>query len=400
MNKSIKEDLQIPVANLSVRQIEIQELASASMLLSLGVRASSGEEQRFEGQGDSLQSAVEQAVGWLCAGPIRVVEMERAPEGDGGAQRISVKIESETKQRKGVGSFVHASSEVGFCVAAVRAASQAGLLKSQYRAKNQKVFRVWATELVDELVEVLEVQNVPSLARMQAEGIVLEHTNRVASSAVVTSTNYPKPNSVLGLFDNSAWLFDAQGRKRNAFTETDLWLAWYPGLDNEEQLVGDVVDSMPSSPETAIPWVVWLFENPRSWLRFRGAVNLEDHDVLHVLLGRGLQDQDEAFVLGFAMGTSKRSNWLQYWVFKFVLAWLYPEPYRIPAFLQPAFDLGVRCGKETGARRLYSHSLGNLRGLSVGDARRQAEIDPGVLRRYYEWEQQEIPSTIASLRLP
>ena len=143
-----------------------------------------------------------------------------------------------------------------------------------------------------------------------------------------------------------------------------------------------------------------MFENPESRLRFRGAVDLADHDVLHVLLGRGLQDQDEAFVLGFAMGTAKRIRWHEYHLFKFVLSRLYPEPYRIPRYLHPAFDLGLKCGQETGARDLYRRSLKSLRPLSIEKARNESEIDPQVLRKYFRLEQAAIPTTIASLRLP
>jgi hypothetical protein len=217
---------------------------------------------------------------------------------------------------------------------------------------------------------------------------------------VLTAANYPRPDSILNLFDTSAWLFDSQGRRRDAYTDTDLWLAWYPGVHNDQQTVDEVIRTMPAAPPSKIPWIVRMFENPESWVRFRGAVDLEDHDVLHVLLGRGLQDQDEAFVLGFAMGTAKKVSWLQYWVFKLVLARLYPEPYRIPRFLQPAFNLGVRCGQATGAKDLYKRHLKRLRGLSLADARKEAEIDMGVVSDFYEQERQQIPFTIASLRLP
>jgi hypothetical protein len=289
---------------------------------------------------------------------------------------------------------------VAQAMAILRAVSHAALLKAAYRANHQKTLRGWSAALIRELSETFEIDAISDLQRLEAEGIALEHFNRVASAAVLTAANHPKPDSILSLFDTSAWLFDSQGRRRDAYTDTDLWLAWYPGVDNDELTVDEVIASLPAAPDSAIPWIVKLFENPQSWLRFRGAVDLEDHDIMHVLLGRGLQDQDEAFVLGFAMGTAKRVSWLEVRVFKFVLARLYPEPYSVPAFLQPAFDLGLRCGQETGVRNLYRRPLKELRALTLGDARHQAGIDMQVVRKYYELEQQQIPFTIASLRLP
>jgi hypothetical protein len=68
--------------------------------------------------------------------------------------------------------------------------------------------------------------------------------------------------------------------------------------------------------------------------------------------------------------------------------------------LQPAFDLGVQCGTKTGAVNLYKQSLKDLRGLTLGEARRRAGIDMNIVREFYQLEQQQIPFTIASLRLP
>lgn len=302
--------------------------------------------------------------------------------------------------RAGVGRYVSEDEGAGLVIAALRAASHAGMLRADYRANNQKVLREWSSELIAELNETLGIGELDDFKRLAAEGVVLEHLNRVASAAVVTAANHPRPDSILSLFDTSAWLFDSQGNRRDSYTDTRLWLAWYPGIENGHLTVDEVIESMPKAPPSKIPWIVRLFENPESWIRFRGAVDLEDHDVMHVLLGRGLQDQDEAFVLGFAMGTAKRISRFQYWVFKWALARLYPEPYRIPKFLQPAFDLGVRCGQETGAKDLYQRPLKDLRSLPLAEARSLAEIDMRVVRKYYEAEQQQIPFTIASLRLP
>lgn len=202
------------------------------------------------------------------------------------------------------------------------------------------------------------------------------------------------------MFDTSAWLYDASGKRRDSFTETDSWLAWYPGLENEDSTVGEILGTLPKVAESAIPWIVRFFENPESWFRFRGAISLADHDVLHVLLGRGLQDQDEAFVLGFAMGTAKSVSWFQYHIFKQVLVRLYPEPYRIPAFLLPAFDIGVQCGIDTGKKNLYRLPLNDLKDFTVKNARMRCGIETWVLRKGFIQEKEQIPFTIASLRLP
>jgi hypothetical protein len=81
-------------------------------------------------------------------------------------------------------------------------------------------------------------------------------------------------------------------------------LAWNPGLDNAYRSLGSIYQSMPGDVASAIPWYVRLLEHPSSPLALGGAVDLRGHDCVHILLGRGLLQQDEAFVLGFTMGRS------------------------------------------------------------------------------------------------
>lgn len=382
------------------------QAASGAAALScwLRIKCKSGEELCLEGQGTTEELAIEQALAPLCMRPFQVESARVIEQTDGQLQALVAVSAAPTgsgqSERAGVGRNIAGQRDMALIVATLRAVSHAGLLRAAYRANNQKVFRGWSRELIEELSEVFRLPTLDRWQQLEAEGLALETINRVASAAVLTAVNHPRPDSILSLFDTSAWLFDSRGQRRAAYTDTDLWLAWYPGIDNDDLTVDEVISSMPAAPESKIPWIVKLFENPDSWIRFRGAVDLEDHDVMHVLLGRGLQDQDEAFVLGFAMGTAKRVSRWQYWVFKFVLARLYPEPYRIPKFLQPAFDLGVKCGQATGSKNLYRQPLKQLRSLTLREARQQAGIDLQVVRQFYEREQQQIPFTIASLRLP
>ena len=57
-----------------------------------------------------------------------------------------------------------------------------------------------------------------------------------------------------------------------------------------------------------VPLVIKLTENPKyiSSKLFTGAVDLFSHDCIHVLLGRGLLTKDEAFVIGYTMGSAKK----------------------------------------------------------------------------------------------
>jgi len=178
------------------------------------------------------------------------------------------------------------------------------------------------------------------------------------------------------------------------------WRAWCPGLDNDDATMREVLATLPAAPPEAIPWIVRLFENPAGWLRLHGAVDLAHHDMIHVLLGRGLLGQDEAFVIGFTMGCTKSVSWAEEWWFRFAASHLYPDPYRMPTKILAAYDLGLEAGRAMGVRDVHVAVGDEMLDLRLGDLRRELEIDSRLLREFYARERAALPGTAASLRLP
>jgi len=183
-------------------------------------------------------------------------------------------------------------------------------------------------------------------------------------------------------------------------TPVPAWRRWCPGLDNDELTLRAVLDTLPAAPPQAIPWIVRLFENPQGWLRLHGAIDLAHHDMIHVLLGRGLLGQDEAFVIGFTMGATKAVSWLERAWFKVVVSWLYPVPYRIPRRILVAYDLGVEAGRDFGVRNLHLSLRDDMLDRPLGATRRELGIDTERLRAVYARERAALPDTPASQRLP
>jgi len=204
---------------------------------------------------------------------------------------------------------------------------------------------------------------------------------------------------LLKRIDPKSFVFDFTGKREVSRTNTKWWAEWFPGIDTDELTLRSVYESMPGFPPEAIHPMVRLFENPSSPIAFEGAITLERHDILHCLLGRGLIDQDEAFVLGYTMGTSKRMNRIKKWAFKTVLA-NYPEPYRIIGMELKAYDLGVQAGSECRTDEIYDHPLEHYLDQPIGEIRSQLGISKSLLMDFYSREQSEIPGTPASLRLP
>lgn len=178
------------------------------------------------------------------------------------------------------------------------------------------------------------------------------------------------------------------------------WRKWFPGLDNDHLTLREALATLPAAPPQAIPWIVRLFENPQGWLRLHGAVDLASHDMIHVLLGRGLLGQDEAFVIGFTMGSTKAVSPVERWFFKTVVAHVYPEPYRIPWRILTAYDLGLEAGRTMGTRDIHRAVGPALLDQPLGAVRRALGIDTRRLREFYARERAALPDTPASLRLP
>ena len=80
--------------------------------------------------------------------------------------------------------------------------------------------------------------------------------------------------------------------------------------------------------QSEIHWLVWLLENPSSPISLTGAINLENHDLIHILLDRGMDIKDEAMVIGFTMGNSTGTTRLVKWLFEFCAKWIYPTGYK------------------------------------------------------------------------
>jgi hypothetical protein len=188
------------------------------------------------------------------------------------------------------------------------------------------------------------------------------------------------------------------GLPRESNRDTLNWMEWYPGLDNDEMTLGEVLDTLPGAEPGMIPYVVRLFENPESPISFRGAVTLERHDILHVLLGRGLLDQDEAFVIGYTMGTVRNLTGVETWLFKKVLK-MYPEPYRIYGVDLQVFDMGIEAGRECGTSSLADYPMEDHRDETLGSIRSQLGIDKVKLKETFRREKELLPYTVASGRL-
>lgn len=96
-----------------------------------------------------------------------------------------------------------------------------------------------------------------------------------------------------------------------------------------------------------IPFIIQLFENPRSPLPFPGKVYLEDHDILHIYLQKDISAQGEAYVVGFSLGFDPHSHWIHMYLLLIISWFLYPDIYKMRPFREwPHFKSGYALAKK------------------------------------------------------
>ena len=149
-----------------------------------------------------------------------------------------------------------------------------------------------------------------------------------------------------------------------------------------------------------VPLRVKLIENPK-WFTskfFSGAVDLFSHDCIHVILGRGLLPKDEAFVIGYTMGSSKKVSRFKKNLFMFCSKYLYPEGYRFKEEERFVFNQAVMAGAlcKTDLSQVDFNGLLNV---TTHVARKRLGIEKSLLKKCYELEKSFFLDSKESKRL-
>src|SRR3990172_9566003 len=115
---------------------------------------------------------------------------------------------------------------------------------------------------------------------------------------------------------------------------TISYRTWHIPLSRDELTLRAARESLKTVGEEqpGVPLMVQIVENPKYRMPgvtlFHGAVDLETHDCIHLALGRGLLPKDEAFAIGFTMGSTHRFTNVEETLFGWISKHLYPGVYR------------------------------------------------------------------------
>lgn len=152
-----------------------------------------------------------------------------------------------------------------------------------------------------------------------------------------------------------------------------------------------------------IPLMIQLVENPKFRIPgltlFHGAVDLQQHDCIHIILGRGLLDMDEAFTIGFTMGSTCKVTTTEENLFALIAKHLYPKVYQFNADNIAVFRDAVRLGYISSAQPLDEIDFEPFMDRPLREIRDAIGLETALLRAYYEIERCRYPQSQASQRL-
>ena len=183
------------------------------------------------------------------------------------------------------------------------------------------------------------------------------------------------------------------------------WADWHVPLSRGDLTLRQGLESLAAvgARQQEIPLIVRLMENPKYSLPgltlFHGAVDLGAHDRIHLLLGRGLLTEDEAFTIGFTMGSTKRVSRTEEWLFGVLARYLYPRPYTFDATAGRIFSDAVRLGGISNCRPLDEIDFDPWLDRPLGWIRTRVGMETDLLAAYYRIEKERYPHARASQRL-
>ena len=168
--------------------------------------------------------------------------------------------------------------------------------------------------------------------------------------------------------------------------QAELAANWHHPLSKGSNNLKTVLDGMKEFKlaQEDVPLIIKLTENPKYFTSklFTGAVDLFSHDCIHVLLGRGLLPKDEAFVIGYTMGSGKKMSRWRRNLFLWICKYLYPEGYKFTEEERYIFYSGVMAGSRCSTD-LSKVQFDKLQNMKVDYIRKLLGIDKELLKCYY-----------------
>jgi len=187
--------------------------------------------------------------------------------------------------------------------------------------------------------------------------------------------------------------------------EAPSWEDWHIPYSQDQLTLREAKESLArlGARQEEIPLMVQLVENPRFDLPgidfFHGAVDLKTHDAIHILLGRGLLTKDEAFVIGFTMGSTDKVTTLEENLYAMAAKHFYPKAFQFDDDDIRIFKDASKLGYISDCRPLDQIDYDRFLDWKLRDLRAEVGLESDLLLACYRIEQKRHPDAKASRRL-
>jgi hypothetical protein len=134
-------------------------------------------------------------------------------------------------------------------------------------------------------------------------------------------------------------------------------------------------------------------------LIFKAGLDQHQHDCIHILLGRGLLPMDQAFVLGFTLGSSKKGSVPEHKLHGEVGRHFYRN---VPLFSESesaVFKEGIKLAYMSFCAPLENFNFTPWHDQSLRQLREAVGLEPELMLAYYAVEKHRYPHALASQRL-
>ncbi len=187
--------------------------------------------------------------------------------------------------------------------------------------------------------------------------------------------------------------------------EAKSWKDWFIPLSCEDLTLEEGLRSAEKFQAGAvdIPFIVKLLENPKFTLPgislFNGAVDLFTHDCIHILIGRGMLPKDEAFTIGFTMGSTNKVTTTEKKMFSWIAKYIYPTNYSFDDESVHIFKDAAHLGFVSDCTPLSEVDFNKYLPMKLKDIREELGIETDLLRACYRIHHKRYPDSRCSKRL-
>lgn len=186
------------------------------------------------------------------------------------------------------------------------------------------------------------------------------------------------------------------------------WKNFYIPLSNEEITLREAYEKMKEvrSSQSEVPLIIQLVENPKYdnfitrffFDPFPGKVSLLYHDYIHLILGRWMLMKDEAFVIGFTMGSNDNMFTWRLMLYSFVARFLYRKPWKFDKQDVRIFWDAANTWRVSDTKSLSKANLNEYLDLPLKEIRKILGIEEDLLKAVYKVHAKRYPDDIASQR--